>query len=428
MNYEQIDMGSYKLHIIKTTKFKTTTVEINFRRPAKKEEITMRNLLKTVLLSSNMHFKTERELIKETENLYDLKLISSNARIGNYSNLSFKVRFLNEQYTEKSMNEYSISFLMDIIFKPNITDNHFNDEEVKKAKNKLEKSIKNLSDNKLKYTLIKLLETTTNKAYSYNSYGYLEDLERIDSKKLYEYYQSILKDDLVDIFIVGDVDSNEIKKIFKQNFKSNTFKKDKKDILVEELVPRKRLKKVVEQDEANQSQLTLLCAINNLTEFERKYVLLVYNEILGGSSNSLLFDTVREKNSYAYYVNSNIKAYDNIMMIYSGIESGNSNNVLKLIKKTLNDIEKGKFNTKNLESAKETLVASIKASTDSPAGIINTYYAKILVNSDDYEERITKIKQVSREDIINISKKITLHTMYLLEGTNKEETEQNAEN
>ena len=46
MNYEQIDMGSYRLHIIKTLKFKTITVEVNFRRPLKKEEITTRNLLK----------------------------------------------------------------------------------------------------------------------------------------------------------------------------------------------------------------------------------------------------------------------------------------------------------------------------------------------------------------------------------------------
>lgn len=428
MNYEQIDMGSYRLHIIKTTKFKTITVEVNFRREIKKEEITIRNLLKTVLLSTTQNFKSERALIKETENLYDLKLISSNTRIGNYSNLSFKVRFLNEKYTEKSMNEYSISFLMDILFRPDVIDNHFIEEEVKKAKNKLEKNIKNLSDNKLKYTLIKLLETTKDKPYSYNSYGYLEDLEKINPNNLYNYYKSILKDDHVDIFVVGDVDPVEIKKIFKQYFKTNTFKKSKKNILVKELESRKRIKKIIEQDEANQSQLTLLCTLNKLNDFERKYVLLVYNEMLGGSSNSLLFNTVREKNSYAYYINSNQKAYDNILMIYSGIESGNADNVLKLIKKTLQNIEKGNFEDKILDSSKETLTASVKASTDSPAGIINTYYAKTLVNSDDFEERITNIQKVSRDDIINISKKIALHTMYLLEGESKEEPELYEEN
>lgn len=422
MNYEQIDMGSYHLHVIQTKKFKTITVEVNFRREVKKEEITVRNLLKMILLSTNQNFKTERELIKETENLYDLKLISSNMRIGNYSNLSFKVRFLNEKYTEESMNEYSIAFLMDILFHPNVEENQFNSEEVKKCKNKLEKSIQKLSDNKLKYTLLKLLETTKDKPYSYSSYGNTFDLENITPASLYEYYKSVLKDDYVDIFVVGDVDPTEMKNLLKKYFKGNTFNKVKNNILVEELIPRKRIKKQIEYDDVNQSQLTVLCSLNALTEFERKYVILVYNEILGGSSNSLLFDTIREKNSYAYYVNSNQKAYDNIMMIYSGIEPGNSDNVLKLIKKTLQNINKGDFSKDILENSKETIVASIKASTDSPAGIINTYYAKVLVDSEDFEKRIENIKKVSKEDVIKLSKKITMHTVYLLEGDSKEDS------
>lgn len=427
MDYEQFDMGSYHLHIIKTKKFKTITVEVNFRREVKKEEITIRNLLKAVLLSTNQNFKTERELIKETENLYDLKLISSNTRIGNYSNLAFKIRFLNEKYTEESMNEYSIAFLLDILFKPDVVDNHFVDTEVLKAKKKLEKSISNLSDNKLKYSLIKLLETTKDKPYSYNYFGYIDDFEKINSSNLYEYYKSVLSDDLIDVFVVGDVDPVEIKNIFKEYFKTNTFKKNKTNILIDELVPRKRIKKVIEEDSANQSQLTLLCTLNKLTDFERKYVLLIYNEMLGGSSNSLLFDNVREKNSYAYYVNSSQKAYDNILMIYSGIESGNYENVLKLIRKTLQDIAKGKFTDEIFESSKETIIAAIKASTDSPAGIINTYYARILVNADEIDTRIENIRKISRNDIVDLAKKVTVHTMYLLEGINKGEEQTHEE-
>ena len=423
MNYELIDMGSYHLHLIKTKKFKTITIEVNFRRKIIKEEITIRNLLKAVLLNTNKNYKTEREFIKETENLYDLKLISSNMRIGNYSNLSFKIRFLNETFTEPSMNEYSIAFLMDVLFNPDIIAQSFQKEEVEKCKKKIEKSIQKLKDNKLKYTLFKLLETTENKPYSYNSFGYIDDLEQITPENLYKYYKSMLNDDYVDVFIVGDIDSTIMKTLFKKYFKINTFKKEKNNILVSELEPRKRIKKIKEESTANASQLTALCTLNNLTEYERKYVLLVFNEILGGSSNSLLFDTVREKNSYAYYVNSSAKAYDNILLIYAGIEKGNSENVLKLIRKTLQNITKGEFETKLLESAKETLIASIKASTDSPTGIINTYFAKVLVNSDTFETRIAKIKQVKKEDIITISKKIALHTVYLLEGANKEEQE-----
>ena len=421
MNYEMIDMGAYNLHIIKTKKFKTITVEVNFREKMSKDSITIRNLLKSVLLSTNKNFQNERELIKETENLYDLKLISSNTRIGNYSNLAFKIRFLNEKYTEKSMNEYSINFLLDVIFNPDIENNSFKKEIVNKCKLKLEKSIKSLPDNKLKYALFKLLETTVDKPYSYNSYGYLEDLEKINTKNLYEYYQKVINNNYIDVFVVGDVNTDDIKEIFKNNFKANTFKKVQNDLLISELKPRQRIKKVVEKDTVNQTQLTLLCSLNDLTTFERKYTLLVYGELLGGSSNSMLFDTVREKNSYAYYINASAKAYDNILMIYSGIEPGNSDNVLKHKKKTLQNISKGKFDDKQLESAKETIISSIKASMDSPAGIINTYYAKVLVDSLLFKERIENISKITKEDIMELSKKINLNTLFLLEGDTNED-------
>ena len=69
MNFETIDMGGYNLHLIKTKKFKTITIDVDFYREIKKEEITKRNLLKMILLDSSREYKTERDLIIESENL-----------------------------------------------------------------------------------------------------------------------------------------------------------------------------------------------------------------------------------------------------------------------------------------------------------------------------------------------------------------------
>ena len=76
MNLETVSMGSYNLHLIKTNKFKTITIDVDFYREIKKEEITKRNLLKMVLLSSSKNYKTERDLIIESEELYDIKVSS----------------------------------------------------------------------------------------------------------------------------------------------------------------------------------------------------------------------------------------------------------------------------------------------------------------------------------------------------------------
>lgn len=52
MEYVKKDLGSYKLHLVKTNQFKTITVRVAFRSPVVKEEITLRNVLCDMFLFS----------------------------------------------------------------------------------------------------------------------------------------------------------------------------------------------------------------------------------------------------------------------------------------------------------------------------------------------------------------------------------------
>lgn len=414
MKYTCYDMNAYNLHIIKTDKFKTVTVGVAFRRKIKKEEITIRNLLKELMVNATYNYPTERSLIMATEDLYDLKLIAANYRVGNYAIMTFRTRFLNEVYTEDGMNEESIKFFLDLIFNPKL------DSDIPKCKKKIEKSINSLKDNKVKYALSKLLETTGDMPYAYNGYGYIDDIDKISDKDIKEYYDSVIKNDIVDVYVVGDVDEAEIKNIFREYFKVTTYHKQEINLIVPELANSKKILEYSEKDNVNQTQLTILCNLKGLTDRDRKYVMPVFTEMLGGTANSILFDAVREKKSYAYYVNAIVKSYDNLLMIYSGIEHGNHKNVVKIIKKTLSEISKGKFDNDKFESAKETMISAIKASLDNPMGIITNYYAKTLVNSPNIEERIKNIGMVTRDDIIAVSKKVYMHTLFILEGQDEE--------
>jgi hypothetical protein len=76
------DMSSYNLHVIKTDKFKTIKILIGFRRLIKKEELTIRNFLKLILLQSTKKYPTKRLLSIEAEKLYGLELSMVSNRIG----------------------------------------------------------------------------------------------------------------------------------------------------------------------------------------------------------------------------------------------------------------------------------------------------------------------------------------------------------
>ena len=421
MEYIKYELGAYNLNVIKTNNFKTVRVEVKFRNVVKKEEITLRNLLKMVLIESTKKFDTERKFVIESEELYDLKLSSTSSRVGNFTTLSFNLTFLNEEYTEKGLHNKSLDFLMEVLFNPNVSNNKFDSLSFNNCVNKLEKSIMGRKDNKTKYSIFALLQHMGDYAYSYDQYGYLSDLKNIDEAKLYEYYKKVLMNDLVDVYVIGNVDSNEIKEYFINNFKINSFKKEKMNVLIDEVLPRKRVKVFKEEDYVNQTKIAIGLRFNDVSEYERKYVLYVYNEILGGSGNSLLFDTVREKNSLAYYINSIAQGYDNLLIIYTGIDKDRVDLGLKLIKKTIKDIEKGKFTSDMFNNAINMITSSLKLSLETQPSVINNYYAMNILNSDDINTRISKFEKVTKEDVINFSKKIKMDTVFLLEGDHNEE-------
>lgn len=421
MEYIKYELGAYNLNVIKTNNFKTVRVEVKFRNVVKKEEITLRNLLKMVLIESTKKFDTERKFVIESEELYDLKLSSTSSRVGNFTTLSFNLTFLNEEYTEKGLHNKSLDFLMEVLFNPNVSNNKFDSLSFNNCVNKLEKSIMGRKDNKTKYSIFALLQHMGDYAYSYDQYGYLSDLKNIDEAKLYEYYKKVLMNDLVDVYVIGNVDSNEIKEYFINNFKINSFKKEKMNVLIDEVLPRKRVKVFKEEDDVNQTKIAIGLRFNDVSEYERKYVLYLYNEILGGSGNSLLFDTVREKNSLAYYINSIAQGYDNLLIIYTGIDKDRVDLGLKLIKKTIKDIEKGKFTLDMFNNVVNMITSSLKLSLETQPSVINNYYAMNILNSDDINTRISKFEKVTKEDVINFSKKIKMDTIFLLEGDHNEE-------
>lgn len=421
MKYEKHKLGSYDLNIISTTNFKTVRVEVKFRNIIKKEEITIRNLLKMVLLESTKKYNTDRNLVIKTEELYDLKLSSTNTRVGNYTTMSFNMTYLNEKYTEKNMQKKSLDLLMEILFNPNISLSGFDSFSFNACKNKIKKSIDSKKDNKTKYSIHGLLKNMGDGPYSYDLYGTYEDLDKITEASLYEYYKNMLQNDLVEIYVVGDIDSKEIVEYFKKSFKVNTFKKEKNSLLLEELTPRKRVKKVVEYEAVSQTKIAIGYIINNMTDYERKYVLHIYNEILGGSGASLLFNEVREKNSLTYYINSMPQGYDNILIVYTGIEKQNVDYGLKLIKKCIKDMENGAFTDTALKNAIKLVTTSVKLSNETPANIISQYYAMSILKSDDAKTRIEKFSKVTKEEVVTLASKIKLDTIFFLERGQNEE-------
>lgn len=414
------DLGSYNLHFIKTDIFKTITMKVIFHTPIIKEDITKRNILSDILLQSTKEYKTRRDLTIKSEDLYAADIYTSNQRVGNYIMTSFILQTLNDKYTEENNFEESIKFLHEIIFNPDVEEERFKEDKLELVKSNATLALNSIKEDAANYSLIRMSEAYDKTSpISYRMTGYLEDLDKITEENLYEYYERMLDNDYVDIFILGDINEKELLPIIKKYFKFKKVKKRKASYYLPNKKPRKRRLFAKETTKNSQSKLAIACPISKMTDYEKNYSLLLANIILGGTGDSKLFKEVREENSLCYTIKSNYNRLDNLMVINAGIDNVNFDKAVELITKDVQDMKKGKFTDSDINVAKEFYKTSAESLMESPSRIINEVLTEEILGVEPLSERVRKIEKVTKKDIIRACKKINMDTVFLLEGGNK---------
>ncbi|MDD3048966.1 MAG: pitrilysin family protein [Bacilli bacterium] len=419
MERENFNLDAYNLNFIKTKKFKTVLILVCFRNLINKKDITYRNLLPNILLEGTKKYPESRLLNIETENLYGVSAYINNTRFGNQSALMFDFKMLNEKYTELGMYEKSLDFLFEIILNPDVENNSFKSNHFKLVKNNFESYIKSIKDDKAGYSFIRLQEEMDKEGDIPYRKGYLEELEKINEQNLYEYYKYMLNNDILDIYIIGDVDIEKTKDIFASKFISN-----RTPVKIElQSVKCKNLKEqvIVEKEKIMQAKLSIGCNLDNLTDFEKKYVMSIYSTILGGGMTSKLFTNVREKHSLAYSIGSKYSLSDNKLYVLAGINHSDYEKALELIKIEMNNMLNGNFTEEDLDKAKKDRISNIETIEDSIDKTVFSTAQSDLFDLDPLDERIKKYLSISLEDVIKVSKKVKIDTIFLLTGDDANE-------
>lgn len=422
MEYIKKDLGSYKLHLIKTDKFKSITVKVSFHRVIKKNEITIRNILSDMFMQSSKKYNSKRELTIKAQDLYAAGLRTTNSRLGNYINTDFYLTVLNDKYTEDGNFASSLEFLSEIMFNPDVENGKFNEEKLDIVKSTCRSALNSIKEDASNYSLVRMAEAFgEGEPISYRMMGYLEDLDDITGTSLYEFYLDMIKNDFVDIFVIGDISIKETTDLIKMYFKFDILKKLKMPFMVDEKKPRRSKLVFNGEIDNTQSKLAIGCRINGLSEYERNYPLTLFNVIFGGCSDSKLFKEVREENSLCYTIYSITNKLDNVLLIRAGIDKENYKKTVSLIEKNLKDMCNGKFDETDILMAKEYYNTALEEIEDSQSKIINNYLMMELINTDDIDVKREKMSKVTKSEIVKVAKKVTIDTIFCLEGVRNEE-------
>ena len=409
-----------KLHTIKTDKFKTNLIAVFLTTKLTREDVTKNALVSTILRRGSKNMSTQEEISKQMEEMYGASFDCGLDKTGDNQVLKFYIEVLNDNFlpkTNENLLNDAIKKMLEIVFNPYIENDSFKDDYIEQEKSNIQKIIEGKIDNKAKYALDRCIEEMyKDQPFGLYKFGYIEDLENINGKDLYQYYKKLINECKIDIFVSGNV-NDEVEKIINTDENVQKLKDREPNYITTSINDKKLTEKenvVTESMEVTQGKLILGLDVNIDNE-NLKYDTLIYNSLLGGTATSKLFQNVREKAHLAYVASSSYLRNKSNIFVNCGIDIPNYEKALELIKQQIEDMKKGEFTDEEIENAKKGIIATIKTIEDEQDTEVTYYFGQELskekVTVEDY---MKKIEKVNKDNIVDIANKVTINTIYFL--------------
>lgn len=416
------DSEVLNVYYISTPKFKTIVTGVIFTSPLKQKFLAERALLALMLPKTNQRYPNEQALLTYLKDLYDMSLTGYVSKRGKTTSITFLTNIINSEFLKDKTDLFSnaITLLNDTINNPYLVDSNFDEKIITKEKKLLVDDLKRVYNNKVLYANLKLIEHMfKDELYRLNVNGAIEAVEAITKESLKAAYYEMLKSE-ASIFVIGDVNELKIKKAFKGNFSlSSSQPQDELTYLDLETKEIKEVIEVSESQKINQSTLCLGYRVDIRYGDALYYPMIVFNGMFGRFFHSKLYQTIREEHSLAYYINSDYASRKGIVVITSGINAEDYLKVVSLISEVLSKFEAGELSDENFDLTKKALINSILEGNDSQIGLLQDILMEIENPSRRMKtaDKIASIKAVTKEQVIECSKKMKLDTIFFLKGT-----------
>ncbi|WP_428908604.1 EF-P 5-aminopentanol modification-associated protein YfmF [Niallia sp. Krafla_26] len=413
---EVIKLQGINLHVIPTDKFKTNTIVFKMKAPLNREDVTKRALLPHVLQSSSKQYQTTSKLRSYLDELYGALFYVDLAKKGEYHVMSFTVEIANEKFLSNSepLLKKAFEFLAEVIKNPNAEGDSFDQPTIDNEKRSLIQRIQSIYDDKMKYSNYRLIqEMCKEEPYAMNVHGQLEDVEAITAANLFEYYERAIAQDELDLYVVGDVNSEEVAKtaeqlmVFAERIPKTIDRKLAQNIT--------GVKEIKEEQDVKQGKLNIGCRTKVYYGDKDYYALQVYNGIFGGFSHSKLFINVREKASLAYYVASRLESHKGLMLVMSGIDNKNYDQAVSIIKEQMKAMATGDFSDEEISQTKAVIKNQLLETIDTSRGMVEILYHNVVSQENiALDDWILKMDAVTKDEIIKVAQKVELDTVYFL--------------
>ncbi|MDE6835007.1 MAG: insulinase family protein [Ruminococcus sp.] len=394
-------------------KFKTAHISVRFITKLS-EETASANVIGTDVLTYSTRSLPDLSLLNEKlSSLYGANLSSYSVKRGDSQILGINASYIVNRYAidGEDIEGEMTGLLIESIFAPNVNDNKFEEESFRITKKELLDRIDSEINNKRGYALVKGVETAfRGEPAQCMSYGTRKTAESVTAESAYTAYLNLLKTASVEITYVAPEENPTVMEMFSKSF--SAIYRNSEKITFSTPSPIKP-EVITESEEFDVRQCKMVMAFKY--DCPDKYAVKMLNTIWGETPVSKLFMNVREKLSLCYYCATRINKYKNTLFLDIGVERNNIEKAKAEILHQLDEIRNGNITDEEINSSLLSLDNALTSIGDTPSSY-SSWYFDCLCDDEIItpEECFEKYRAVTKEDIINAGKSLTLDSIYIM--------------
>jgi predicted Zn-dependent peptidase len=277
-------------------------------------------------------------------------------------------------------------------------DNYFKEEKSNQIT-----EIKDLINDKFRYAFEQFVQWMFHKElFGITVLGDEKSIKKITNQELSGFYQNtFLRQNRMIFFLDHKINPVYLDLVSKfSTFEANCTPYIPSPILLSDSSSQVRRK--TETDQNQQSWIFMGFRFARKLPEDMYPAMLLFNNIFGGQSNSILYRKVREEKGLCYFINSSLPAGVDAIIITAGIARKNQKTFEDVIQQEILKLETSPLEESQLQTAKEMTCTALNSILDHPYQLISLKIESILFN------KILSLSDlIKRINLVTIDRKST---------------------
>ncbi len=415
-------MQNVRLTCLQTDKFKTGVFSATLLTELDRENVSKNALIPYVLRRGTARYTGLESIAAALDDMYGAQIEPVVRKKGEVQCIGFYADFPDDYFLpgKEAVLEKAIGLTGEMLIAPATKSGILLNEYVSGEKERLADEIRAASNDKGRYAKKRLIELMCSRErYGLDKLGKENLVEKITAQALTKHYRKILQSAPLELFYCGSASPDRVERAVEEAFaglsRSGDIAFPVTDVVIEPIKAETR--QFEEEMDVGQGKLVIGFRMGENMLAPDYPAMMVFNALYGGAPTSKLFKNVRERLSLCYYASSQIDRHKGIMTVSSGIEFAKFDAARDEIFAQLEEIKNGDVSEEELQSAKKTVINSLRSAMDQPVALEGMYLDNVISDIQLSPEIMAGLADdVTKDDVVEIASKIKADSVYFLTG------------